>query len=79
MYRKKERKHAKGYVANISETCSDEYDVNLIIRVSVKANAADAQEILEQDVENIIGRMELNKFWTDAGYEGEKSRDAVED
>ncbi len=53
--------------------------MNLITQVSVEANVTDDQELLKQDVENIVGRMELDELWTDAGYEGEKARDAAEE
>lgn len=70
-YRKKGNDAAKGYVANITETCDPKNALQLITQVSVAPNATDDQQLLASDLENLYDRMDVATLWTDGGYTGE--------
>lgn len=59
-YRKKGHDAAKGYVANITETCNPGNGVQLITQVSVAPNTTDDQQLLASDIENLKERMDVD-------------------
>jgi len=61
---------AKGYVANITETCYKDNPLQLITQVSVNTNTTDDQALLVQDVQEVADRMEIGELWTDGEYTG---------
>jgi hypothetical protein len=76
-YRRKGKDAAKGYVANITETCDKDNPLQLITQVSVDTNSTDDQSLLAQDVREVADRMDINELWTDGGYTGDTSHEAV--
>ncbi len=75
-YRKKGNEAARGYVANISETCDPQNELQLITAVSVEPNATDDQQLLADDLDRLCERTELKELITDGGYLGETSAEA---
>jgi len=75
-YRTKGNKHYKGYVANITETCDPENDLQLITKVQVAPNNTDDTQLLAEALPNLQERTDLDTLMTDGGYGGEAS-DAV--
>lgn len=69
-YRKKGNRSYKGYVANLTETCSEENPLQLITQVQVQPNRISDNELLKSGVPELKQRMELEKLVTDGGYTG---------
>lgn len=77
-FRTKGRESSRGYVANITETCDQDNDLQLITAVSVAPNITDDQQLLSEDVKNLSERMELTTLLSDAGYTGPVAAEAVD-
>jgi hypothetical protein len=60
----------KGYVANITETCSEENPLQLITQVQVEPNRVSDNELLKTGVPELKQRTDLEKLVTDGGYTG---------
>ena len=58
-YRRKGNEAARGYIANISETCDPENELQLITSVRVEANATDDQKLLADDLDRLCERTDL--------------------
>lgn len=70
-YRNKGGKGGKGYVANVSETCSPENKVQLITHVAVADNQHDDAKLLTQSLDEQSARgIEIGEVTTDGGYTG---------
>jgi hypothetical protein len=69
-YRKKGNHAYKGYVANITETCSKENPLQLITQVQVEPNRVSDNELLKSGVPELKQRTDLEKLVTDGGYTG---------
>lgn len=67
-YRTKGKKHYKGYVANITETCDPENKFQLITKVQVSANHVDDTKLLAEALPNLKERTEISTLYTDGGY-----------
>lgn len=67
-YREKNNKHYKGYVANLTETCDPENDLQLVTKVQVAANNVDDAKLMEAALPNLKERTELETLFTDGGY-----------
>ncbi|MDY7028072.1 MAG: hypothetical protein SVR04_07230, partial [Spirochaetota bacterium] len=76
-FRTKSRESSRGYVANITETCDEENDLQLINRVSVAPNITDDQQLLAEDIDNLKEREGIDEVYTDAGYTGETAAKAT--
>ena len=77
-YRKKSGESARGYVANITETCDPENELQLITVVSVQSNATDDQKLLAEDLPRLNERTDIEEVITDAGYTGSTAAQALE-
>ena len=77
-YRSKRGENARGYVANITETCDPENEVQLITAVSVESNTTDDQKLLKTDIEELKERTEIEEIVTDAGYTGPVAASVLE-
>jgi hypothetical protein len=77
-YRRKNEENARGYVANITETCDPENDIQLITAVSVEPNTTDDQKLLEVDIQELKERTDIEEVVTDAGYTGPVAASALE-
>jgi len=76
-YRKKNGEGAKGYVANITETCDSENDLQLITTTNLEPNITDDQKLMEDDLDNLEPRTDINEIVTDAGYIGPTGDKAI--
>ncbi|OQY34604.1 MAG: hypothetical protein B6241_04045, partial [Spirochaetaceae bacterium 4572_59] len=61
-YRKKNGEGAKGYVANFTETCNSENDLQLITTTSVEPNTTDDQKLMAVDLENLQERTNIGEI-----------------
>ncbi len=77
-YRTKGNAHYKGYVANITETCDPENDLQLITKVQVAPNNTDDDQLLAEALPNLQKRTDLDTLMTDGGFGGEASDTALE-
>ena len=76
-YRTKGTGHYKGYVANITETCDPENEIQLITKVQVAPNNVDDGQLLAEALPNLKERTCLETLITDGGYGAEVSDDAL--
>jgi hypothetical protein len=65
-------------VANITETCDPENELQLITAMSVEANATDDQKLLVDDLARLDARTDIEEVITDAGYTGPTAAEALE-
>ncbi len=77
-YRTKGTGHYKGYVANITETCDPENEIQLITKVQVAPNNVDDGQLLAEALPNLKERTCLETLITDGGYGAEVSDDALQ-
>jgi hypothetical protein len=77
-YRTKSNAHYKGYVANLTETCDPENDLQLITKVQVAPNNIDDSQLLAEALPNLQERTELDTLMTDGGFGGEASDTALQ-
>lgn len=78
-YRTKGTGHYKGYVANITETCDPENEIQLITKVQVAPNNVDDGQLLAEALPNLKERTAIETMITDAGYGGEVSDSALQE
>ena len=69
-YRKKGQKKYKGYVANLTETCDPENELQLITKVQVAPNNVDDIHLLVDAVPDLKERTELDTLHTDGAFAG---------
>ena len=67
-FRTKAGKHYKGYVANITETCDPENDLQLVTKVQVAPNNIDDTKLLAEALPELKERTDLDTLYTDGGY-----------
>ena len=67
-FRTKAGKHYKGYVANITETCDPENDLQLITKVQVAPNNIDDTKLMAEALPELKERTDLDTLYTDGGY-----------
>jgi hypothetical protein len=77
-YRTKGTGHYKGYVANITETCDPENELQLITKVQVAPNNVDDGQLLAEALPNLKERTAVETMITDGGYGSEVSDDALQ-
>ncbi|MEA1910477.1 MAG: transposase [Spirochaetota bacterium] len=77
-YRKKNGEGAKGYVANITETCDADNSLQLITNVNLEPNITDDQKLMADDLDNLAPRTDIGEIVTDAGYIGRAGSEATE-
>jgi hypothetical protein len=75
-YRTKGTGHYRGYVANLSETCDPENELQLITKVQVAPNNIDDNQLLAEALPDLKQRTELKTIYTDSGHAG-PATDAV--
>jgi hypothetical protein len=78
-YRTKGSGHYKGYVANITETCDPENEIQLITKVQVAPNNVDDGQLLAEALPNLKERTSIETMITDGGYGSEVSDDALQE
>ena len=67
-YRTKGTGHYKGYVANVTETCDPQNDVQLITKVQVAPNNTEDSHLLKEALPNLKERTQLETLITDGAY-----------
>lgn len=77
-YRTKGTKHYKGYVANITETCDPENELQLITKVQVAPNNIDDGQMLAEGLSDLKERTALDTLVTDGGYDSKISAIALQ-
>ena len=78
-YRTKGTGHYKGYVANITETCDPENEIQLITKVQVTPNNVDDGQLLAEALPNLKERTSIETMITDGGYGSQVSDDALQE
>jgi hypothetical protein len=69
-YREKHGRGHRGYVANLTETCDPENEVQLITQVQVAPNTQDDEQLAVDALPGLKARTGLDELWTDGGYNG---------
>ncbi len=77
-YRTKGNAHYKGYVANLTETCDPQNELQLITKVQVAPNNVDDSQLLADALPNLQERTDLDTLLTDGGFGGEASDTALD-
>ncbi|MBD3251283.1 hypothetical protein GF380_02305 [Candidatus Uhrbacteria bacterium] len=77
-YRQKRGEDYQGYVANITETCDPENDLQLIINVQVEPNTTDDAEMLAESLPELKERTDVEEAYTDGSYSSPEVDDAAE-
>ena len=67
----------KGYVANITETCDPENELQLVTKVQVAPNNVDDTRLLDEALPELRARTELEMLYTDGGYGSPETDDAL--
>jgi len=67
-FRTKAGKYYKGYVANITETCDPENDLQLVTKVQVEPNNVDDTKLLAEALPELTERTDLDTLYTDGSY-----------
>jgi hypothetical protein len=67
-YHRKRGESYRGYVANVTETCHPDNDVQLIVKVQTESNATDDAQMLIAAVPDLSERTDVNELNTDGGY-----------
>ncbi len=78
-YRTKGTGHYKGFVANITETCDPENEIQLITKVQVAPNNTDDGQLLAEALPNLKARTNLDTLVTDGGFGSQVSDDALQE
>jgi hypothetical protein len=78
-YRTKGTGHYKGYVANLTETCDPENEIQLITKVQVAPNNVDDAQLLAEALPNLQERTDVETLVTDGGFGGESSDAALQE
>jgi len=78
-YRTKGTGHYKGYVANITETCDPENELQLITKVQVAPNNVDDTQLLAEALPNLKERTGVETMITDGGFGGAASDTALQE
>lgn len=76
-YRTKGTGHYKGYVANLTETCDPENEIQLITKVQVAPNNVDDGQLLAEALPHLKERTAIETMITDGGYGSEVSDKAL--
>jgi hypothetical protein len=77
-YRRKGSKNYKGYVANLSETCDPENEVQLITKVQVAPNNVNDNSLLLAALPDLKDRTGLDTLYTDGPYAGPEVDQALQ-
>ncbi len=72
-YHTKGTQHYKGYVANVTETCDPENEVQLITKVQVASNTVADPHLLNEALPDLKQRTDLHTLITDGGFPSEEN------
>ena len=78
-YRQKRGKDYVGYVANVTETCDPDNDLQLVMKVQVEPNSTEDAQLLAEALPELQERTEVDELHTDGGYSSEAVDEALID
>ena len=78
-YRNKNNKSFRGYVANLTETCDPENDLQLVTKVQVASNHTEDAELLVEALPDLKKRTDLDTLYTDGGFGSPKADQVLQD
>ncbi len=78
-FRTKANRSYKGYVANVTETCEPENDLQLIVKVQTESNTANDDDLLVEAVPSLKERLDIDEIHTDGGYNSGESYQTLRD
>jgi hypothetical protein len=78
-YHTKGTQHYKGYVANVTETCDPENEVQLITKVQVASNTVADPSLLNEALPDLKQRTDLHTLLTDGGFPSETNDNDLRD
>jgi hypothetical protein len=67
-YRQKRGENHHGYVANVTETCHPENDLQLIVKVQTEPNNTDDAAMLDEALPGLKKRTDVKQMYNDGGY-----------
>jgi hypothetical protein len=67
-FRQKRGEKHKGYVANLTETCNPENELQLIVKVQTESNNTDDAAMLNETLSELKERTDVDEMHTDGGY-----------
>ena len=70
-YRKKREEDYVGYVANVTETCDPENDLQLIVHMQTESNVKDDAAMLAEALPELKERLDVKEMDSDGGYTSE--------
>jgi hypothetical protein len=76
-FRNKGGQGYQGYVANLTETCDPENEVQLLTKVQVDSNFTDDEKLAVAAMPELKARTDLAVLWTDGGYNGPAAEAAM--
>jgi hypothetical protein len=76
-YRRKRGKDYVGYVANVTETCDPENDLQLVTKVQVEPNTTEDAQMLVEALPDLQERTDLKEMHADGGYSSEEVDEAM--
>jgi hypothetical protein len=76
-YRRKRGEDYVGYVANLTETCDPENDLQLAIKVQVEPNTTEDAKMLDAALPELKERTALDEMHTDGGYSSAEVDEAM--
>jgi hypothetical protein len=71
-YRQKRGEKHRGYVANVTETCNPENDLQLIVKVQTEPNNTDDAAMLNEALPDLKKRTDVKQIYNDGGYNSPK-------
>ena len=78
-YRRKGNRFYKGYVANVTETCDPENEVQLITQIQVAPNNTEDSDLMMDAIPGLKKRTDLKTLYTDGGFGSPDADDALID
>lgn len=69
-FRRKQGESYRGYAANVTETCDQDNELQLIVKVQTAPNAMDDGQFLVEAVPDLVARTAVEHITTDGGYNG---------
>ena len=67
-YRRKRGEDHQGYVANVTETCDPDNELQMVTNVQVEPNTTDDAAMLEETIPELAENTEVEEIYVDGGY-----------
>ena len=67
-YRRKRGEDHQGYVANVTETCDPDNELQMVTHVQVEPNNTDDAAMLEEMIPDLAENTEVEEIYVDGGY-----------